>query len=335
MAFHVEGPTDPAAVRTTRVQAPRRSGEGDVIVQVLAAGVNRSDALACRGVIPGPFPRILGRDFAGLVVEGRDDLVGLRVWGSGGQEFGLGRDGTHAEYLTVPVEALVPMPACLSFEESAASALSFVTAAAAWDRAGGFAQASTAVVTGAAGGVGSAACQLARQHGLRVVGVVRSAHVAHARDLGYCDVLIRSDIDAVPDALRDAIEGPGAEVAVDTVGGALCVDVLQAMAVRGRVCIVSAPPSAPLAEVNLLDFYRHELSLTGLHTGRQTLLATSNYLARLREGFETHALLPEREFRVYTLRDAQRAYADLEAGTSHRPVLVPGTPPSAKGFQCA
>jgi NADPH:quinone reductase len=84
-------------------------------VEVQAAAVNRSDVLNARGSFAfTTLPRIPGRDFAGAVVEGPPELVGKEVWGTGGGELGFLRDGSHARYLAVPRNAVVPKSATLS-----------------------------------------------------------------------------------------------------------------------------------------------------------------------------------------------------------------------------
>src|SRR5918993_649811 len=97
---------DPSELRRKDVFRPD-PGEGEVLVEVHAAAVNRSDVLNARGSFASTtLPRIPGRDFAGIVVEGPQELVGTEVWGTGGGELGFVRDGSHARYLAVPASAV-------------------------------------------------------------------------------------------------------------------------------------------------------------------------------------------------------------------------------------
>ena len=86
-------------------------GPDEVRVRMEAAAINPSD-VGCRlGWFPGfPLPRILGRDFAGTVIEGPSELLGVPVWGSGG-DLGYSREGTHAETIVIPKAAVVRRPA--------------------------------------------------------------------------------------------------------------------------------------------------------------------------------------------------------------------------------
>src|SRR5919107_3812309 len=156
-AILIEEFGEPSELRQSEVPKPEPE-EDEVLIQVHAAAVNRSDVLNARGSFPfTTLPRIPGRDFAGVVVEGPQELVGTEVWGTGGGELGFIRDGSHARYLAVSKNAVAPKSDTLSLEEAAASGLTYVTAESALIELGGVSSGETVLVTGAAGGVGSAA----------------------------------------------------------------------------------------------------------------------------------------------------------------------------------
>lgn len=92
-AVRPDKPGDPAELRAQQIPMPQHGGEL-ALVQVHAASVNRSDALACRGILAGPFPRVLGRDYAGTVIAAPSRWKGRKVWGAGGGDLGVSRDGT-------------------------------------------------------------------------------------------------------------------------------------------------------------------------------------------------------------------------------------------------
>jgi NADPH:quinone reductase len=80
---------------------------GEVLVEIKAAVINPSDIKNVQGMMhETTVPRIPGRDFAGMIVKGPDRLLGQSVFGSGGN-LGFGRDGSHAEYLTIPASAVL------------------------------------------------------------------------------------------------------------------------------------------------------------------------------------------------------------------------------------
>ncbi|MFF9126502.1 alcohol dehydrogenase catalytic domain-containing protein [Streptomyces sp. NPDC014889] len=83
------------------------AGDGEAVIAVKAASVNLSDLKSVAGQVKRTsLPRVPGRDFAGVVVDGPQDRVGAEVWGTGG-DVGLTRDGSHAQMLAVPAAAAV------------------------------------------------------------------------------------------------------------------------------------------------------------------------------------------------------------------------------------
>ena len=96
----------PSVLRIEEVAIPE-TGVGEALVHVKAVGINPSDIVSVEGRFPNAvLPRVVGRDFAGKIIDGPADLLGTEVWGSGG-DLGVTRDGTHAEYLALPREAVL------------------------------------------------------------------------------------------------------------------------------------------------------------------------------------------------------------------------------------
>src|SRR5262245_58893944 len=109
---------------------------GHAVVRVHAAAVNPSDVKASLGMMPHAiWPRTPGRDFAGVVVAGPAEWRGVEVWGSGG-DLGMTRDGTHATFLLLPVQALSRKPATVSVAAASTVGVPFVTAYEGLRRAG-------------------------------------------------------------------------------------------------------------------------------------------------------------------------------------------------------
>src|SRR5471032_282809 len=148
---------------------------GNVTIEVRAAGINPSDAKAMLGLMPSAvFPRTPGRDFAGVVIDGPRELVGIEVWGSGG-DIGISRNGTHAERLILPAEAIRAKPRSLSMLEAGTIGVPFVTAYEGFRRTGFPMRGDAVAVFGASGKVGQAAVQLASRSGALVFAVDRRA----------------------------------------------------------------------------------------------------------------------------------------------------------------
>src|SRR5580658_4569189 len=164
---------EPKQLKVEEVPTPEPR-DGEVLVAVKAASINPSDVKNVAGAMHGTtLPRIPGRDFAGVVVKGDADLIGREVWGTGG-DISRTRDGSHAEYILLPRAAVTPKPRTLSMEAAGASGLSYVTAWTAIVTVAAVSAGETVVVMGATGGTGSAAVQIAKARGARVIGTVRS-----------------------------------------------------------------------------------------------------------------------------------------------------------------
>ena len=98
----------------------------EAVIRVKAASVNPSDVKNVAGQMDWTvLPRTPGRDFAGVVVSGPAEWGGAKVWGTGG-DVGFTRDGSHAELMKVPVEALARKPEKLTFDEASAVGVNFV-----------------------------------------------------------------------------------------------------------------------------------------------------------------------------------------------------------------
>src|SRR5260370_12153531 len=127
LKFYQTGSLDDLHVEEVSVPIP---AAGEVLVEVKAAAINPSDVKNVQGKMhETTVPRIPGRDFAGMIVKGPDELLGRSVFGSGGN-LGFGRNGSHAEYLTIPATAVLPLPSNLSFEQAAGVGLNYTNALA-------------------------------------------------------------------------------------------------------------------------------------------------------------------------------------------------------------
>jgi NADPH:quinone reductase len=322
-AVRPDKPGDPADLRAQQVAIPQH-GHEVALVRVHAAGVNRSDVLACRGILAGPFPRVLGRDYAGTVIAGPSRWNGRRVWGAGGGDLGVSRDGTHGEYVAIPVGALTPLPPSLTFVEAAASALAYFTASEAMRRVGADSPrtGTTIVVAGAAGSIGGAVCQLAAWHGMHVLAVVRShSQAAAVRKRGF-RAPIRGDQADIADQIRNQTHGRGADYAIDAVGGHLTEALLAALADGGALCVFSSPGRETIS-LEILDYYRRDLVCCGLNTARLSMYDAARTLQGLADGFANSALAATKVRACYPLNKIADAYLDVEHGRSGRRVVVP------------
>ncbi len=295
---------------------------GSVRIQIEAAGVNPSDAGVALGRFPQvTLPRILGRDFAGRVVEGPDDLLGLAVWGSGGGELGMTRDGSHAEHLIVPAIAAIARPASLSAEEAAVAGVPFVTAWSALVELAAFGAGESVLVSGAAGSVGSAAVQLALALGGRAIALVReSDDLAPLAGLAL-DGIVRSDRDDVAAAVKELTGGRGVDVALNAIGAPVFPALFESLAEDGRMTVFSARHGKDV-QLDLFALYRRRLRLYGLDTAALSLERVADLYAKFGPLFESNSVKPPAIGERYPLAAAAQAYESVERGAG-KVVLVP------------
>jgi NADPH:quinone reductase-like Zn-dependent oxidoreductase len=163
---------DPRVLDVAEVVDPV-AGDGQAVIAVQAASVNPSDVKNVAGAFPETvLPRVPGRDFAGVVVDGPPEWIGVEVWGTGG-DVGFTLDGSHAELLAVPVEALARKPERLSFADAATVGVNFVVGWLGAVEAARVDKDETIAVFGVSGGVGGAVAQIAHARGARVIGIDR------------------------------------------------------------------------------------------------------------------------------------------------------------------
>lgn len=318
-ALLLQGPGEPSALRATSVERPDR-GDGEVVVEVRAAGVNPSDVLNCRGLPITTYPRVPGRDFAGVVAEGPDELLGQRVWGTGSGDLGFSRHGSHAERLVVPAAGVVPCPETFTFAEAGASGLAYATAAAGLIR-GGLREGTSVLITGAAGRVGGAAAAIARWRGASVVAAVRDD--VERRTIEATSPAIAVAVTDNPnwsDAVRELTDGRGVDLCFDTVGNPLFSQAVACLADDGTLVVISARPATEVG-LDLSQFYRRRLSLMGVSSTRADVTWTASLLRELMPGFESGDLPPVAGARVLPLTAAAEAYTAVAQGSDDRIVL--------------
>jgi NADPH:quinone reductase len=319
LKFHQTGSLDDLRIEEVPVPTP---APGEVLVQVKAAAINPSDIKNVQGKMhETTVPRIPGRDFAGVVVGGPDELLGHSVFGSGGN-LGFGRDGSHAEYLVIPASAVLPLPGNLSFEEAAGIGVAYITAWAAMVDAAQIQAGETVLILGTTGAVGSAAARIVHHLGARVIGIARKASDIPRADLLPVDEWI--DLQAVDLATgaRNLTSGRGADIVFDVVGGAMFEQCLSALAWRGRQVAIASSPEARV-NFNLVDFYHNESSLLGVDTLKLSFDETAEILRQLTPGIES-GIFPPTRVETFSLDEGPRLYLDMaESKIRGKPILVP------------
>ena len=320
-ALHITAHGPAGTLKPLEVPRPPL-GADQVRVRIEAAAVNPSDVLSAEGRFPhAVLPRVLGRDFAGRVVEGPPALAGASVWGSGG-DLGITRDGAHAEELVLPVTGVSRRPSNLSPEQAAAAGVPFTTAWTCLVDAARLTSGETVVVSGAAGAVGWAAVQLASALGARVVALVKDANEASRLDRTRVAGVARSDLGDLLPVVHEATGGTGAQVALNGVGAPVFRPLLESLGPGGRLCVYSAAAGREVP-LDLFDLYRRRLRILGINTAVLTVEDGARILDQLRPLFESGRLRPHPVLEPHPLEDAARAYEQVAGGSPSKVVLVP------------
>lgn len=228
---------DPSVLTVEDVPDPH-AGPGQVRIRVTAAGVNPIDwkfrAGYLQQMMPLQFPVIPGRDAAGVVDEVGDGVTGTAV---GDRVFGLSDTGTAAEYAVLT--AWAPVPDAWTTEQAAAAGVAAETAVRTLDLLGVDAG-STLLVEGAAGGVASAAVQLAVARGATVIGTASEANHDYLRSLGATPTTYGPGLaDRV-----GALAPTGVDAVLDTVGSGSLPELVKIAPTAGDVVSI-ADPTAP------------------------------------------------------------------------------------------
>jgi NADPH:quinone reductase len=292
------------------------------VVRIEAASVNPSDVKNVAGRMSQTIlPRVPGRDYSGVVVDGPTEWIDREVWGSGG-DAGFIRDGTHAEYIQVPVASLVQKPEMLSHASAGSVGVTFVTAWCALMEYAQLRAEETVAILGAAGGVGGAAVQIANNLGARVIAIQRASSLSNSPIARLADVQLDSSDPELPSILRSFNSGRGADVVLNAAGSPLFKIGLSLLAHRGRQLEITSP-SERLVSMNLVDFYHNESQLLGVDTLKRDLTATARILEKLRPGFEAGAYISPTIADILPLSRAQDAYERVAKGARGRMLLKP------------
>ncbi|MEE3062745.1 MAG: zinc-binding alcohol dehydrogenase family protein [Actinomycetota bacterium] len=293
----------------------------EAVIRVEAASVNPSDVKNVAGLMDWTvLPRTPGRDFAGVVVSGPPEWEGAEVWGTGG-DVRFTRDGSHAELIKVPVEALARKPKKLSFDEAAAVGVNFVTAWSGAVETAQLANGETIAIFGVSGGVGGAVAQIAHALGARVIGASRRKPDPETPAATVIDEFVFLDNDAATEIKR-LTDGKGVDVVYDAVGGGTTQAALASLARRGRLVIISAVGS-PTVEIDIRALYRNETRILGVDSGKLSVVDCAQLLQKMLPHFESGEFRPLPITARYDLENSAAAYNAVASHIPGRVVINP------------
>ncbi|MBI4520516.1 MAG: zinc-binding dehydrogenase [Gemmatimonadetes bacterium] len=328
----------PEVIRIAEVETPQ-PGAGEVRVAVRAASLNHLDLWVRRGLpVETPMPHIGGSDIAGEVDTLGPGVAGVEVGsrvvvnpafycgrcdscrrGDGGscaklRILGEHTQGGFAEYAVVPAASLLALPGPVSFAQAAAAALVFLTAWRGLVTRGGLRAGESVLVTGASGGAGTAAVQIARLAGAHVFAVTSGQEkVGRVRELGADVVYDRAQVDFSREVWADTGKR-GVDLIFDSSGQATWEANLRALAREGRMVVYGAT-TGPEAVTNVRLMFWKQIAILGTSMGSrrdfETVMALV-FTGKLRPVIDS----------VLSLERVREAHERLERGEVFGKIVV-------------
>ncbi|MGW4340361.1 NADPH:quinone oxidoreductase family protein [Rhodococcus koreensis] len=248
-AFQLTDYIGPDGLALVDINTPQPD-EGDVVLRVEAVGVNFPDLLMTKGQYQNKpeLPVVPGCEVAGTVIHAPSGST----WTHGDRAAAFVWQGGFAEQVSVPLNSIVPIPGSMDFESAAAMVVNYHTVHFALSRRGSVKPGQSVLVMGAAGGIGTAAVQVAKGLGAHVIAGVANTHqAATAEAAGAPETLILEP--GFAGRLREMTNGRGVDVVLDPLGDWLFDEAIRGLAPEGRVLIVGfAAGKIPAVKVNRL-----------------------------------------------------------------------------------
>ena len=283
-------------------------GAEDILVSVVATALNRADLLQRMGFYPDPFPsehEIPGLEFSGTVIA-----VGSRVrlWSVGDNVMGVVSGGAYAEQLVLHERQALKVPSNISVEDAAGIPEVFITA---WDALvvqGGLTSGRWALVHAGASGVGTAAIQICKAIGARIIVTCSSGKVQACRDLG-ADVVVDYSTQDFVEKVQRATNGAGVSTILDVIGGDYVERNIASLAIKGRIIQVGVMAGKPVP-FNIGALLAKRASITGTvlrpRPIDEKIAITQRFAEEMLPLFETSQLKPviDRRYKFADIADA-------------------------------
>jgi len=311
-AISITEPGDPEVLQITEKHQPS-PGNGEVLIKVAAAGVNRPDIAQRKGRYPAPEG--VPADIPGLEVSGTIVGLGTEVKGikEGDEVCALLAGGGYAEYVTVPYQQCLPIPNGISLEEAASLPEAFFTV---WNNLfeiGGFQPGETVLVHGGSSGVGVSAIQMIKAMGGKVYVTAGNEEKLQAcLDLG-ADIAINYKKQDFEQELNKLNGNQSIDIVMDMIGGLYTSKNLNLLRPYGRIVMINAM-KGKIAEIDLLQIMVNRLTITGSTLRSQSIAYKANIAQSLKD--KIWPLIPEKirpvVYNTFPLEDAASAHELME-----------------------
>lgn len=313
-AVIAEGSGGPEVLKVVERPVPQPQ-EGEILVRVRFAGINRPDVIQRQGGYPPPpgAPDILGLEIAGEVAAAGPNAsrypVGTRV-------MALVAGGAYADYAVVHENNALPVPEGLSLEEAGAVPETYFTVWTNVFERGGLKSGETLLVHGGTSGIGTTAIQLAKAFGAKVIATAGSAEKCEACLRLGADVAVNYRAEDFVAAVKEATNGRGADVILDMVGGDYILRNHEAAAQDGRIVQIAFLKGSKVE----VDFRRLMLKRL-IHTGSTLRSRSVAEKAAIAQALEARVLPLLAEGRckpvmdsTFALDDVAKAHARMDGG---------------------
>lgn len=256
------GPPESLVIETVDDPVP---GDGEVVIDVAAAGINFPDVLIIAGQyqVKTPTPFVPGNEAAGVVSAVGNGVENFKV---GDRVVAYTTGGAFAEKFLVSQQTVMPLPEGLDFVQGAGFMVTYGTSYHALKQSAKLQPGETVLVLGAAGGVGITAVEIAKAMGARVIAGASSAEkLAFAQEAG-ADEVINYNEESLKERVKELTDGAGADVVYDPVGGDLAEQAYRATAWHGRYLVIGfASGDIPKFSINIALL--KEASIVGVWWG--------------------------------------------------------------------
>jgi len=298
-------------------------GEQDIVVTVAATALNRADLLQRMGFYPNPFPsgpEIPGLEFAGTVASIGDKVT---AWAVGDAVMGITSGGAYAEQLVIHERQAMAVPSGMSLHDAAGIPEVFITA---WDALvvqGGLTSGRWAMVHAGASGVGTAAIQICKAIGARIVVTCSGGKVNACRALG-ADVVVDYGTQDFVAEVATATDGKGVDVILDVIGGDYVERNVASLAVKGYIIQVGVMAGKPMPfNVGLLLGKRASITGTVLRARplEEKIAISQRFAAEMLPLFSTGQLKPVIDSR-YAFTDIAKAHEYMASNANVGKIVI-------------
>ncbi|HWC20645.1 MAG TPA: NADPH:quinone reductase [Terriglobales bacterium] len=297
-----------------------RPGSGQVVVKVHAIGVNPFETYQRTGTyaVKPPLPYTPGADAAGVVVSVGEGVQRVRA---GDRVYVAGNlSGSYAEQVSCLESQVHPLPNNVSFQQGAAIGVPYATAYRALFQKAHAQPAETVLVHGASGGVGIAAVQLARAHGMTVIGTAGSAEGKNVVKENGAHHILDHTQGNVAEQVKSLTGGRGANVILEMLANKNLVQDLAMVALHGRIVIIGNRGNI---EINPRDAMWKEAVMVGMALWNATESDLAKVHAGLVAALESSVARPVIG-KQYPVAEAARAHEEiLQPGSYGKIVLIP------------